>query len=398
MKKSFPKKGEAQKASPLLFTGITIEKLIVGGAGMGRLPDGRVVFVQNTCPGDVIDINVTQLKKNFAEGELTNITTKSHHRRKPLCPVAGKCGGCSWQHVERSEQLHQKEVILSDLLRKFLKDLYIKPAPIISSPSEYQYRNRIQPKMRNGQVSFFGKATHELIPTDECFIAEEPLSRLLKSLPSLVNKKDADFEVYLDQSEKVQWKILGQASDGVGFSQVNRFQNEQLIQHVLKQVEGKHFQQIYDLYAGSGNFTFPLAKQNPRSKITAVELSEKLVARGVQNQGKSQIQFVQSDVEKYLTKNRLSSGSLVVLDPPRAGCGVQTMKALSQQDVQLLIYISCHPASLARDLQVFLEAEESRRKGIKLLSVQPFEMFPQTDHFETIAVLGVDTNSSSVTF
>lgn len=391
MKNFRPRKGEAQKASPLYFKSILIEKLIVGGAGMGRLPDGRVVFVPGTCPGDIVEVKVTLVKKNYAEGELVQLEKSSEHRIKPPCPVADQCGGCSWQHVSSAEQLRQKQMILADLLRKFLKDQAIEPDPIVPSPASFHYRNRIQPKIRSGKIGFFGKSSHDLIHTQECLIAEKPLSDLMSQLTDLAKVPHADLELYLDQNEEPRWKQLGDPSEAIGFSQVNRFQNKQLIEFVLEHSKGQNFRQIFDLYAGSGNFTFPLSKLYPDLPLAAVELSEKLVLRGLQQCQTEQVRFIQSDVGEFLKKPHISPEALVILDPPRAGCGIETMQALAKQLPKKIIYISCHPASLVRDLQVLLSPENPNQVKMKLTKIQAFEMFPQTDHFENIAVLSVDT-------
>lgn len=396
MRKSRPRKGEAQKASPLYFDSIQIEKLVVGGAGMGRLPDGRVVFIPDTAPGDVVSVEVTQLKKNFAEGRLVELKEPAKTRRSAPCPVATQCGGCSWQHIQQEEQLNQKQIILTDLLNKFLKNAAITPDPIIPSPKSFHYRNRIQPKIRNHQIGFFGKSSHQLVPTQSCLIAEEPLSDLMAQLP--INQNQADLELYLDQFEKPQWRQLQEPSDSIGFSQVNRFQNEQLIQYVQKASQGKKYDEIYDLYAGSGNFSFPLMQIHSGTPLVAVELSENLVLKGRQKNQSSQLQFIHSDVGIFLKKASALKNRLMVLDPPRAGCGIEAMRTIQNLKPRDVIYISCHPASLARDLQALLFTEDGQRTEYYLKNVQAFEMFPQTDHFETIAVLSVDTSPLNVTF
>ncbi|MFP5518437.1 MAG: class I SAM-dependent RNA methyltransferase [Bdellovibrionia bacterium] len=393
--RSKSKKGEVS-TSPFFLENIKIEKLVTGGAGMGRASDGRVVFVPETCPGDTVRVKVLKEKKNFLEGELDLVVEPSPHRIVPACPVASSCGGCSWQHVSHEEQLRQKQMIVTDILKKFLRLSHLSVEPIIASPKTWRYRNRIQPKIKNGKFGFFKKNSHQIVETDDCLITEERLTSHFAEIKGQFQNthEPKTIEVYLTPNMEVQWQPIQEQSDGIGFSQVNRFQNENLIAEVIGFAQQHNYRNIWDLYAGSGNFTFPLQASKPEAEIIAVELSSKLVQRGKESSKTTKkLDFVCSDVEKFLlgSKNLITAEDLVVLDPPRAGCSPAVMTSLAHKHPKHLIYISCHPVSLARDLALLIQECEKINKRVQFLKIQPFEMFPHTDHLETIVFLSVDT-------
>lgn len=382
---------------------VTIEKLAIGGSGIAR-HDGFVVFVPDSAPGDELLVQITNKKKNFAEAQIVKILKPGPSRRTPPCPIADRCGGCNWQHIDESEQRSQKQTMVHEILKKFLPATEFEYLPIQKSPMSLRYRNRIQPKYFRGKFGFFGRRSHEIVEAKDCPITEEKLTAEFAKIKSEMDKKYANskdiqrLELYLDQYEKTQWLLMGEEKEGVGFSQVNRFQNEDLLRTALQWSEGANYERVFDLYAGSGNFTFPLAAKYSALPVTAAELDSKLVRRAnekVQSDEalNKRVQFYLSDVESFLKKTKFQPKDLVVLDPPRAGADQSVMTMLAKANVERIIYISCHPASLARDLKYFFAAQEqtSSSRMLKLRRVQCFEMFPQTDHVETIAELAVDT-------
>lgn len=369
---------------------VRIEKLAIGGAGVAR-HDGLVIFVDQAAPGDEVLIEITKAKKNFAEARIVQILKPAPSRRTPPCPVANECGGCNWQHIDESEQLRQKELLVRESLQKFLRDRDFNYLPIQPSPRSLRYRNRIQPKIANGRFGFFARGSYRIVETSDCLITEEPLAQQMPRVRewALQQRDQGRLEMYLTEKDEIRYGFVEDEDDGVGFSQVNRFQNEDLVRTALDWSSGK-YRHIYDLYSGAGNFSFPLAQLH-QVPLTAVELNPKLVARG-REQKHPDIEFVHSDVEKYLIKAAVSSQGLVILDPPRAGCSEAIMKRLADIQPQKIIYISCHPVSLARDLKWFFDwSKKLGKERLQLRRVQAFEMFPQTDHVETIAELGVDS-------
>ena len=371
---------------------VKIEKLATGGAGVAR-HEGLVIFVQQSAPDDELLVEITLQKKNFAEARIVQVLKPGPARRSTPCPVADRCGGCNWQHIHESEQQKQKEQIVHDTLKKFLRDTDFSYLPIKPSPQSFRYRNRIQPKISNGRFGFYERESHRIVEISDCPITEDLLAREIPKVRewALNTRPEGRLEMYLTTENEVRYGFVDGEDDGIGFSQVNRFQNRELIQTVLDWAGQTSYKHIYDLYAGSGNFTFPLYN-NFESPITAVELSQKLVKRGQELTPTSQIQFVESDVEKWLKGSKIGPHDLVILDPPRAGCSEATMKSLAQNPPKKIIYISCHPVSLARDLKWLADwSVQLGQPALRLKRVQAFEMFPQTDHVETIAELEVDS-------
>lgn len=381
--------------APLLHSEltVTVEKLAMGGAGVAR-HEGMVIFIPQAAPQDVLRIRLTTQKKNFAEGEILEILSPGPSRRVPPCPVAHRCGGCSWQHITEEEQRRQKELIVLETLKKFNRDISFEYLGIEPSPLSFRYRNRIQPKYENGKFGFFARGSHSIVPVEDCLITEEDLTLKFKSLRLQLNKQQLKglqrLELYLDTEGQVRHSTLDSSEEGVGFSQVNRFQNESLIQTTLQWIEGSP-RHIVELYAGSGNFTFPLQAHSPQAQITAVELNPKLVKRGRDRAKGLPIDFIESDVEGALKKMNLKEADFILLDPPRAGTSQEIMTQIANSGVRQIIYISCHPVSLARDLQWFFAAAQKSGYRASLSKLKCFEMFPQTDHVETIAELRVDT-------
>jgi 23S rRNA (uracil1939-C5)-methyltransferase len=389
--------------SPIETFKVTIEKLAIGGSGVAR-HDGLVVFVPDAAPGDELLVKITSKKKNFAEAQIIEILRPGSARRATPCPIADRCGGCNWQHITESEQRKQKQLLVQETLAKFLPGMELPFLPLQESPLTLRYRNRIQPKYSAGKFGFFTRRSHDIVEAADCPITEEILTKEFPKIKSVLDKKFGSskevqrLELYLDQNEQPQWLLMGEEKEGVGFSQVNRFQNEQLVQTALSWTEGSNYERVFDLYAGSGNFTFPLTERYRSQQIIAAELDSKLVQKAqekIQSAGSlnKRVQFYLSDVALFLKRTQFKNQDLVVLDPPRAGADEFVMKALASTSVEKIIYISCHPVSLARDLKYFFEtqAQFSSKKKLKLSRIQCFEMFPQTDHVETIAELAVDT-------
>ncbi len=331
-------------------------------------------------------MRITFLKKNYAEAEIVQILEASEARITPPCPHWQACGGCSWQHITYQEQLNQKASLIQESMQKFSGFEKIKVETCIASPLEFRYRNRIQIHALKGQLGFFKKNTHEIVPIDDCLITDEKITQKFAQIRKESLKKK------LAKSERIELKIDSahhQSDLDAGFSQVNSAQNEKLRVLVGELAQGliakNNSKQIFDLYCGGGNLSFSLAQQFKNSKIIGVELSPKNIsdARNFLRVSKheGQIEFHQSKVEEFLRHTTYNlSANLVVLDPPRTGCDPEVMKILAEKKPHSIIYVSCHPATLARDLK-FLSQDYVISK------IQPIDMFPQTDHVECIVGL-----------
>jgi 23S rRNA (uracil1939-C5)-methyltransferase len=345
-----------------------------GGRGVGR-HDGMVVFVPGTAPGDRVRVRVTERKPRFMEAELLEILEPSPQRRTPPCPVANRCGGCSWQHVNYAAQVEQKEKILRDSLRRLKGFEWL---PFLAAPEEFHYRNRIQLQIQGSRRGFFAKRSRDLVEIEKCWIAEEALNKKLSQLTAAETANTRRLELALTQSGGIAVHSGERAPEEALFSQVNRAQNEILKRRVLELIAGAP-EWIMDLYAGSGNITLPLAQKYPEVPVTGVELSRDSVARG--KAANEKIEWIAGDVGRALTKLEPRKGrGLIVLDPPRPGCDQAVIEQVLRHRPAQIIYVSCNPTTFARDA-------ERLAPGYLLECVQGLDMFPQTEHVELLASL-----------
>jgi 23S rRNA (uracil1939-C5)-methyltransferase len=374
---------------------VTIEKLSFGGNGIAR-KNNVVIFVPFSAPGDELQIKITEIKKRHAIGDIVKILNPASAREKPICDVFGKCGGCNWQHLKYEEQLRAKQEIVGDFLKQVSPLESFSFLPIVPSPRSFNYRNRVQLKYRKqakgSSFGFYGKGTHEIVNINTCPLMEKELS-------DLIPKKRIELEKSgVEEAPKVELSLFSSnlGDENSGFTQVNRFQNEALIKAVQEWAEPQNYDTIYDLYAGAGNFTFPLHSAAPKAKTVGVELHDgaaKLARERIKkmNIGPKTLEFFCSDVELFLKRQLIINSekkSLVLLDPPRVGCSEFIMKSLALSGPDKILYISCDPAALARDLS-WLFKYSAPNRTYKMTRAQSFDMFPQTHHVETLVELSL---------
>lgn len=328
---------------------LKIEKLVYEGAGVGFV-NRQPIFVPMTVPGDEIECRITKKHKGFADGVATRILRPSPNRTTPKCEYFGRCGGCQWQHMDYACQILWKQIIVEEQLRRIGKIRNPNVLPTIPSPKVWNYRNRVKMhRDKSGRTGFYAPSSHELVEIGDCLLVEE------------ANK----------------------AGSCEFFTQVNPAQNENLKALVVELVEKTGAKNVLELYCGNGNLTFAIAEvtgtveASDSDKKAVVCAKEDAAERGVKN-----ICFKCEPAQRAVNaaiKNNVKYGCMVV-DPPRDGC-----KDISGGIIKLkpphIIYISCNPATMARDIHAFAQ------HGYKLESAQPIDMFPQTYHIETVASL-----------
>ena len=370
----------------------TIEKMAIGGSGVCRIPflDQKIVcFVPKSAPHDHVKIKINSVEKNYTTGEILEIINPGPGRRLAPCAHYQDCGGCAWQHLNEDIQIQQKELLLRELIAKFLpnhKDYKLKPT--IFDEHNFGYRNRIQLKQIGHSIGYFKPESHDLVDISDCLIAENSLRDWFKNNKNKLKPTDKlkKYELKIDHDNKIQFYPIGVKSEGLSFSQVNRFINHKLVQSVVETVSLYHPQTITELYAGSGNFTFELAKISSQIKIDAVELNAELTniatKRVLSEKLQKNIRFYTTKSELFAVQNEISN-ELIFLDPPRQGCEQLLLRSLAQKSPQRILYVSCHPVSLVRDLSYL----EKQGYTFKIDYFQIFDMFPQTDHFETVCLI-----------
>lgn len=365
--------------------------MTLGGDGLAR-HQGLVYFVPLAAPGDRVAVEIFEKKKNFARAKIVSFIEKSNLRVDPPCPYYGDCGGCNWQHLQYEEQLRQKEGIVRENLEKIGVPFELKK--IIPSEKQFFYRNRISVKSEAEKLGFYSRKSHDIVDVQKCMISEESVNAELSALRKKALKAaPSSYLIHYNEQGKVVSHPADIEAESLGFSQVNTAQNERLIKETLALSEGR-YDTILDLYAGSGNFTFPLMEQHRSALVVGVEFSQKSVAlaqKRIQslNLSPKKIQFFRADVQHFLKRALPQGKTLILLDPPRTGCEESAIKSIAEMKPSKMIYISCNPATLSRDLSRL----KAFSKSSFSLRAQPFDMFPQTDHIETLVEVNIDSLS-----
>lgn len=420
---------------------LKIESLAYGGKGIARF-DGKVIFVSGAVPGDLAVCRLIKEKKRYAEAELVELIEPSTQRREPPCPVADRCGGCQWQSLPYSEQLRWKENIFRDLLQRQAGVSAELIQSIAGAPDEWNYRSRVQFKCfcHRGQLltGFYRPGSHFVVDINSCPVVAKPLNSVLSKLKPLLSGSEYAAAIsQIDMSlgddggvrvvvhalkgsselaklcrplaEKVGFSLfiqsgrrdslrhvcgvadlnitiddppLSLAYGSGGFAQINSEQNRKLVSSVLDAAELRGTETVLDLYCGMGNFSLPLARRAKR--VVAVEDYELSIVKGRENaaaNGIENISFECRPAEGYLGElGSEQKFALVLLDPPRSGA-YPVMEELLEHRPRKVIYVSCDPATLARDLKLLLHG------GYRLMQSRPFDLFPQTYHMESVSVL-----------
>lgn len=336
-----------------------------GGSGVAR-HDGKVYFVPFTVPGERVQASVVRAKKKFAEARLVSVEEASADRVEPPCPVFGKCGGCSYQHIAYPAQLALKAHQVEQTLRRVGKLEDVPMRPIVGAPAHYEYRNRLRVHAEGGRVGFFAHGSRELVDVAFCPIATPAVNQALEEVRGRA-VPDGDY-------------VLAGREGGAYFEQTNDAVAQLLLQCVHDAVQREQ-ELLVDAYCGAGLFARHLAGLFP--KVIGIEENEFAVDRARRRAGEHE-HYLQGDVQVHLGEI-LSTHALekttVILDPPAAGVSPRVLDLLISMPPSELIYVSCDPATLARDLGALCHA------GYRLEAVTPLDMFPQTAEIEVVAHL-----------
>lgn len=402
---------------------------VIGSGGESDPRVGKKIFVREVAPGEIVDVEIVKEEPKFILGRLTTVVTSSPARTTPPCPKFGLCGGCDLQHLDISTQRAAKIEMVRTMLSVQGK---IAPRDGVKLLGEdlpgFNYRRRIQLHLdRTGALGFYRANSTAVVPIERCHLALEPLNEAItalrpiasvlapviggvvlerssgKTVVVLVVREEIDRRRQSSAIESVVKQVaprfpdliirrlteaLFRQRDGapvegpdpidsVGhFSQVNAAGNEILIDTVRNQIAGAV---VTDLFAGAGNFALPLARAG--MSVTAVELDPALVLSGTRAAREEgiQVQYVPLPCEKFVERHPLSE--TVVLDPPRAGAK-EVVKRFDPSVTKRVVYVSCDLPSLTRDLKTLVE------RGYIFERLFVVDMFPQTHHVETVAVLG----------
>lgn len=417
---------------------VRIEKLVHGGEGLARLADGMALFVRGVLPGERVVVQITGRRKGVFEAALVRIVEPSPDRVAPPCQGDLECTGATWPYIAYPAQLKYKEEILLDTVRRLGGMEPRELLPIIPSPRTDHYRLRTQfnVRMKDGtqRIGFFRQGTYQLIEVENAFLLHPLINATLAAVRSLSDRLPTLTEIHINVSStgeahllffsdqpsyplmdplfadlrKAVPEVIGisgfanrkkafalgrnyltlvmegatfRATEG-NFYQVNWEQNRNMAGTVLDFTGLQGDETVFDLYCGIGNFALLLARKAQsvigiESGFSAIEDAKK----NAELNGIANVEFIADDMDKGLKMllARKMRADVVVLDPPRAGATLKTTERVLGFLPKKIVYVSCNPATLARDLKFF------HLFGFRLERLQPVDMFPWTYHIECVA-------------
>lgn len=375
---------------------LTIDALAAGGDGVGRAPSGLVVFVPFTAPGDRVRVELIDVRSRFARGRVATLIEPGPNRTDPLCSHFGTCGGCTWQHVAYAAQLEAKARILADALARIAHLELPGPVEITPSPGPYGYRGRTRVQVRGGRVGYRRRRSHKLCPVRRCPVLVPELDGELARLADAPPPGDCEVELAAGAGETRAVPLPVQdgprlslyvGADRVGFSPGVFMQSNPLLVGPLaaavQQAAGEG-RLLLELFAGAGLLTLGLARRFAR--LIAVESDPRSVSDLRANLEESDAVNVEVRCETVEATLSRAPGpgeapDAVVLDPPRVGLHAGGADALARLGAARIVYVSCEPSTLARDLGVLVD------RGYALRRLRGFDLFPQTPHVEALALL-----------
>jgi len=341
-----------------------IEDVAFGGKGVGRV-DGKAIFVPFTIVGETVSARVVREKKQFAEAELESVLEPSRHRVEPPCPYFGHCGGCSYQHISYEHQLAVKAKQVEQAMRRIGRIENPPMQAIVPSPKPYEYRNRITVHAENGAVGYYRRDVHRLIDVKQCPIARPEVNQALSELRAR-RPREGHYALRAHSGPRV----FAQTNDEVAEALAC------LIDGLLPMGQDL----LLDAYCGAGFFAKRFLSKFKR--VIGIEWDRFAIAAAQEGAAPNE-KYIFADVELEL-QQQLSIASLsatsVIVDPPATGLPTATRRALIANPPATLTYVSCNPATLARDLA-------DLRQQFTIESITPLDMFPQTAEIEGVAHL-----------
>lgn len=387
---------------------VRIGTIAFGGEGVGRIGE-KVVFVPFTAAGDTVRVEITEERKRYLRGVLLDVLEPGPERRNPPCPLFGRCGGCDYQHLSPGEQLSVKERQVREVFQRIGKIPDPPVLPIVPSPEVFHYRGKGEYHLRRGKggvpaFGFMDVRGGTVVPVSRCLLMDD-------SINGAANRFFADVladRAAVPDGRYVFWSGWESAGPGLpgeglpfpavtrqvkgvsflvprdGFFQANLFLAGTLVDEVLAAGGWKPGDSVLDGYCGSGLFSLFLASRVAR--VTGVDSDGPAVLAARANAlawGLDGVVFLEGTAEETVRdlNGRGTRFDAVLLDPPRAGCGRSLLETLADAPLREIVYVSCNPATQARDVLLL------REKGFRLSSLRPLDMFPQTKHVEVIARL-----------
>ena len=343
---------------------VTIGDVAFGGKGVGRL-DGKAVFIPYTIDGESVVARVVREKKQFVEAEMVELREKSPHRVEAPCPYFGRCGGCAYQHISYDHQITTKSRQVENTLGRIGKIRDAPMQPMVPSPRPYSYRNRITVHVREGVVGFFERDSNRLIDIEQCPIATPEVNAELAQL-----RRNRPQEGHYTLRAGPGPRVFTQTNDDVA----------EKLAHLIEEKVPQEATRLIDAYCGAGFFSKRLLHRF--EQVTGVDW-DRFAIQAAQKNAEEKEEYIAGDVMLELTKAARAASppqTVMIVDPPSTGLPEEVRNAILGIAPGTLLYVSCNPATLARDLAIL-------RSEYEIESVTPLDMFPQTAEIEVLACL-----------
>ena len=389
---------------------IKIESLDHNGRGIARL-NNKIVFVNNALPNEIVEIKTISEKKNYIEAEVVRYIEKSKDRIDSICPYYDKCGGCNLLHMDYKDQLKFKQNKIENIINKYLGKK-VKINDIVSSDNIFNYRNKVTFHV-NKKIGYFKDKTNDIVEIENCPLASTQINNAIPYLNKLdlnnINEiicrvgsnelmiiiksnKDINIEpikgiansIYINDKlvygNKFIYNNIGKYKYIISpnsFFQINNDVCKKLYDKI--DIETKESKDVLDLYCGTGSIGLYI---NNNKNIIGIEINEDAINNANTNKVINNIEninFICGDSGKKSTNLKFLPDSIIV-DPPRNGLDNTTIRNILNMSPKKIIYVSCDPMTLVRDLKTL-------NNNYDIISVTPFDMFPQTKHVETVTIL-----------
>ena len=384
-----------------------------GGYSIAR--DEKIILIKGAIPGELVEVHIDERKRDYMLGTVTQVVEPSEFRVKPKCPVFGICGGCHLQFIDYEKQVNMKEEVLVDSLAR-IGGIEVQLSPSLTN-AQWHYRHRAQFKIsREGTIGFFRESSRDVVLFESCPLMIDPINVLLQRIKEN-NLASGLKEIHLsigdsaaallrggaDPERSEAFRDIGLSSiavndtliEGSGtimfdlnglqyrvspwtFFQAHWTLNLKVAEFIADLVAPLEKKKVLDLYAGAGNFSLPIARY--AEEVLLVEENPFAVEDGARNlklNGLKNCRFVRSSAEKYRIQTKFD---IIILDPPRPGLTSEVVKKVLETPSDTIVYISCNPSTLARDLKKL-------KTTYDLQSVQMIDFFPNTFHIEAAALL-----------
>lgn len=391
---------------------VTIEKIVHGGKGLGRI-NGQVIFVPFTLPGETVRIQITKKHRDYLEGQVIEIVTPSPKRIPPDCPYFGRCGGCQISHATYEHQLDLKKNVLMESLQRN-KISFPQPEIIAGNPFSYRHRAQLKYSARKNQLGFYEMESNQIVDVQRCLCLTAGLNKLLANLRTALTATPlpnlSEIECYENEAgetaiyfnAKIPTNLRNELSNitsvfdpqdadtagltvkfrdsefpmGPGvFLQVNPGLWKSMVQEVESHFQTKSDAVVTELYCGAGFFTVAIAPHV--QMVQACEENPRAIQFAKTHHSAKNIEWICARAEDYRMPQQTTD---VLVDPPRAGLHKNVIDQLLKMKPRSISYVSCDPASLSRDLKLLSQNYQVRRLVL-------LDLFSQTYHFETIALL-----------